>query len=366
MTSRWRVDGDGHHIIDEAGNVLGMFSSSTDARAYVEAHNAGGEVTEAEVLIALREYVGGERYARDYEYCNAQLAPKMRKALRAALAARRTKVMPKLRDATPISISYTNWRGETSVRRIVPLAAPHYGDSDYHSGTQWLLRAFDVGKQEEREFALSGFADARACVEAHNAGVEERLQCITCGNSSLPYSSGRQTKCPTCKGEPLYATPQPAADAWVRTAFDRVLPNASPAAPANAVEIVERLREALTRIAEATPASTNSGTADQMRSWCKAVALCALTETSPTARRVATPDTWPKNCRCAISGNCCWPECPEGPGASPAAHVDAVEIVERLRNEWTLQVHKTPVSRMFQNMAKAADEILAALRSEAR
>jgi hypothetical protein len=42
-------------------------------------------VDDAMVAVALREYVGADRYARDYEYCDAQLGPKMRAALEAAL-----------------------------------------------------------------------------------------------------------------------------------------------------------------------------------------------------------------------------------------------------------------------------------------
>lgn len=64
----------------------------------------------------------------------------------------------KLRDATPLHLTYTNWRGETSVRRIVPLAAPHLGTTDWHSEPGWLWRVFDCDKQAEREFALSSFA----------------------------------------------------------------------------------------------------------------------------------------------------------------------------------------------------------------
>ena len=61
----------------------------------------------------------------------------------------------KTKDALPLVLTYTNHRGETGVRRIIPLAAPWWGQSDYHGEPQWLLRAFDVDKQAEREFAMA-------------------------------------------------------------------------------------------------------------------------------------------------------------------------------------------------------------------
>lgn len=52
-----------------------------------------------------------------------------------------------------IRFDYTNWRGETSVRsaRVVSL---EYGSTEWHKDKQWLLRAFDVDRKEERLFAL--------------------------------------------------------------------------------------------------------------------------------------------------------------------------------------------------------------------
>ena len=63
----------------------------------------------------------------------------------------------KTKDAPPLVLTYTNHRGETGVRRIIPLAAPWWGQTDWHPEPQWLLRAFDVDRQAEREFALKNF-----------------------------------------------------------------------------------------------------------------------------------------------------------------------------------------------------------------
>ncbi len=51
---------------------------------------------------------------------------------------------------------------------------------------------------------------------------------------------------------------------------------------------IKDARETLRRISRATPGNTNSRTADDMRSWCKAVADCCL-DRIEAARTVARP-----------------------------------------------------------------------------
>lgn len=48
---------------------------------------------------------------------------------------------------------YTNWRGETSIRTAVPVKI-WYGKTDWHPDEQWFIKAIDVEKGEERDFAL--------------------------------------------------------------------------------------------------------------------------------------------------------------------------------------------------------------------
>jgi len=55
----------------------------------------------------------------------------------------------------PLTIIYTNWRGETAERRIRPVRM-WYGATDWHPEPQWLLKAIDVEKKAERDFAWSG------------------------------------------------------------------------------------------------------------------------------------------------------------------------------------------------------------------
>ncbi len=49
---------------------------------------------------------------------------------------------------------YTNWRGEFSVRRVLPIRV-WFGSTDWHPEPQWLLRALDLDKGGERDFAFS-------------------------------------------------------------------------------------------------------------------------------------------------------------------------------------------------------------------
>ena len=52
-----------------------------------------------------------------------------------------------------VNILYTNYRGETAIRKIIPNKI-WYGKTDWHPENQWLLDALDVDKNAERSFAL--------------------------------------------------------------------------------------------------------------------------------------------------------------------------------------------------------------------
>ena len=54
-----------------------------------------------------------------------------------------------------IIISYTNWKNETRNRVVTPLSI-WFGETRWHKGKQWFLKAIDVDKSEERDFAVSG------------------------------------------------------------------------------------------------------------------------------------------------------------------------------------------------------------------
>ncbi len=52
-----------------------------------------------------------------------------------------------------VRIMYTNYRGETGERKIIPQRI-YFGKTDYHPEEQWLLVAFDIDKNAERTFAI--------------------------------------------------------------------------------------------------------------------------------------------------------------------------------------------------------------------
>lgn len=60
----------------------------------------------------------------------------------------------RLRSSQEATIIYTNYRGETTVRRIQPIRI-WFGTSEWHEGSQWFLEAVDLDKAAERSFALS-------------------------------------------------------------------------------------------------------------------------------------------------------------------------------------------------------------------
>ena len=52
-----------------------------------------------------------------------------------------------------ISIVYTNYKGETAIRQIIPKEIT-FGSNQWHTEDQWLLLAFDLEKKADRTFAL--------------------------------------------------------------------------------------------------------------------------------------------------------------------------------------------------------------------
>lgn len=56
-------------------------------------------------------------------------------------------------DKQTVSILYTNYRGETAIRRIVPKRI-WFGKTDWHPEEQWIMDAFDLEKNADRSFAM--------------------------------------------------------------------------------------------------------------------------------------------------------------------------------------------------------------------
>lgn len=61
---------------------------------------------------------------------------------------------PDLRALEPVTFGYVNYRGESATRKAIPLGL-RWGNTEWHSTDDWLLRAWDVEKEDEREFALA-------------------------------------------------------------------------------------------------------------------------------------------------------------------------------------------------------------------
>lgn len=57
-------------------------------------------------------------------------------------------------DSPHIRFFYRNWKGECSYRTIKGAPMFWYGESEYHRGSQWFIRAHDVEKDAIRDFAV--------------------------------------------------------------------------------------------------------------------------------------------------------------------------------------------------------------------
>jgi predicted DNA-binding transcriptional regulator YafY len=60
-----------------------------------------------------------------------------------------------------VEIDYTNWRGERSTRRVVPVRL-RFGANEWHWEPQWLLDAWDTGKGAARTLAVAGIHSWKA------------------------------------------------------------------------------------------------------------------------------------------------------------------------------------------------------------
>jgi predicted DNA-binding transcriptional regulator YafY len=52
-----------------------------------------------------------------------------------------------------IQIVYKNYKNEVSTRNVIP-SKIWYGSTEYHLAEQWFMRAWDLDKKAERDFAL--------------------------------------------------------------------------------------------------------------------------------------------------------------------------------------------------------------------
>lgn len=69
--------------------------------------------------------------------------------------------MSVLYPSVPNKVIYTNWRGETRERVINPIKY-WFGKTEFHPKPQWFVKAIDLEKNEERDFALNELRPSRS------------------------------------------------------------------------------------------------------------------------------------------------------------------------------------------------------------
>lgn len=58
-----------------------------------------------------------------------------------------------MKNKIPLKFEYVNWEGKKATRTVEPLKI-WYGKTKWHPKKQWLLKAKDLDKNAERDFAL--------------------------------------------------------------------------------------------------------------------------------------------------------------------------------------------------------------------
>ena len=64
-------------------------------------------------------------------------------------------------DQKTITILYTNYKGQTDCRDIIPERI-WFGSTEWHPEEQWLLDAHDLGKDALRNFAMKDVKEWKA------------------------------------------------------------------------------------------------------------------------------------------------------------------------------------------------------------
>lgn len=106
----------------------------------------------------------------------------------------------------PITFFYRNWRGHSAIRSVLPRSV-YFGSNKWHPTPQWFLRAIDLNRCEERDFAL---ADIDFKPPPSKDGVDYVAEAIKehwgerCGTPD--------DECPTCQAwgayDAMVPTPQ--------------------------------------------------------------------------------------------------------------------------------------------------------------
>jgi hypothetical protein len=86
-------------------------------------------------------------------------------------------------------VTYTNYRGETSIRKIIPKSV-RWGHNEWHKTDQWLLLALDIDKNADREFALRDFGIPTNLLHIALGHIEHMAAWIADTNKRAKWSSG--------------------------------------------------------------------------------------------------------------------------------------------------------------------------------
>ena len=97
----------------------------------------------------------------------------------------------------PIAVRYTNWRGETSLRRLI-LGDVRFGSTDWHPEPTWLISALDLDHPSQiwKDFDLTkcDFVHTRADLSADlvRAALEQAAQQAELNARNDIYSKARR------------------------------------------------------------------------------------------------------------------------------------------------------------------------------
>lgn len=60
-----------------------------------------------------------------------------------------------------VLFDYMNWKGNMSTRKVMPKYV-HFGSTEWHKEEQWLLSAWDIDKNDARDFAIKDISKWRS------------------------------------------------------------------------------------------------------------------------------------------------------------------------------------------------------------
>jgi len=206
--------------LDGTGSMHPCAEGDPGAVEYVPALSAAspagggvdaGAVTSIDVTIALREWFGGERYARDYEYLDMQMGPQMKAMLEVVFANRRERLASL--SPAPTSGPEYHERKDAELKRIAArLAELSPSEGLFCDGGDYAL-----------EFRWT--TDGELSTSGSEAGGEVVAWMFTHEDGSRSFVSDPDTKriwSETMKRDlvPLLATPAPSPAGGVREALE--------------------------------------------------------------------------------------------------------------------------------------------------